>query len=119
MDGPELAHYGGKMMIITGRQLRAACALAGLHQKTLAELSGLSVQTIQHMESFEDSMIGCKPLTLDKVLEALRLSDVVFIEGGVQMASTSRLPIRDSIQSQMMNAAARNKSLASSAAGKR
>jgi len=63
----QLAHYEGATMIITGRQLRAACALAGLHQKSLAELSGVSVQTIQYMESFEDTMVGCRPLTLEKV----------------------------------------------------
>ena len=90
-------------MIITGRQLRAACALAGLYQKSLAELSGVSVQTIQHMESFEDTMVGCKPLTLEKVIEALRLSGVIFVEGGVQMASTSRVVTRDPIRRQAMN----------------
>jgi transcriptional regulator with XRE-family HTH domain len=106
-------------MIITGRQLRAACALAGLHQKSLAELSGVSVQTIQYMESFEDSMVGCKPLTLDKVMEALRLSDVMFIDGGVQMASKSGLLMRDPMQSQIMKPAAGMKSVVSSAGGKR
>jgi transcriptional regulator with XRE-family HTH domain len=74
------------MLVITGRQVRAACALAGLHQKSLAERSGVSVQTIQHMESFDEAMVGCKPVTLDKVMEALQLSGVVFIDGGVQMA---------------------------------
>lgn len=74
------------MLIITGRQVRAACALAGLHQKSLAERSGVSVQTIQHMESFEDAMVGCKPMTLEKIMDALQLSGVIFIEGGVQMA---------------------------------
>jgi hypothetical protein len=113
------AHYKGAMMIITGRQLRAACALAGLHQKSLAELSGVSVQTIQYMESFEDTMVGCRPLTLDKVMEALRLSDVLFIEGGVQMASKSRLPMRDPMQGRTVNSAAATKFAASSAGGKR
>ena len=107
------------MMIITGRQLRAACALAGLHQKSLAQLSGVSVQTIQYMESFEDTMVGCRPLTLDKVLEALRLSDVMFIEGGVQIASRSGPLMRDPMQSQILNSAVATKAVASSAGGKR
>jgi len=118
----QLAHYEGATMIITGRQLRAACALAGLHQKSLAELSGVSVQTIQYMESFEDTMVGCRPLTLEKVMEALRLSDVMFIEGGVQMASKSGLLMRDPMQSQTMNSAnsaAATKSIAWSAGRKR
>jgi predicted short-subunit dehydrogenase-like oxidoreductase (DUF2520 family) len=85
-------------MIITGRQLRAACSLAGLCQKSLAELSGVSVQTIQHMESFEDTMVGCKPLTLEKVVDALGLCGVIFIEGGVKMAPESRIVTRDPIR---------------------
>jgi hypothetical protein len=55
------------------------------------------------MESFEDSMVGCKPLTLEKVMEALRLSGVIFIEGGVQMESRSHVVTRDPIRHQAMN----------------
>ena len=98
-------------MIITGRQLRAACALVGLHQKSLAERSGVSIQTIQHMESFDDGMIGCKPVTLDKVTEALWSSGVIFIDGGVQMLARSRLLIREPIRT--ANSAAAANSVAS------
>lgn len=31
-------------------------------------------------------MVGCKPMTLEKIMDALQLSGVIFIEGGVQMA---------------------------------
>ncbi|MDX0889267.1 helix-turn-helix domain-containing protein, partial [Sinorhizobium medicae] len=37
--------------MITAAQMRAARALLGIDQKTLAELSGLSIPTIQRMES--------------------------------------------------------------------
>lgn len=37
--------------MITAAQLRAARALAGIDQRQLAELSGLSVPTIQRMEA--------------------------------------------------------------------
>jgi transcriptional regulator with XRE-family HTH domain len=37
--------------MITGAQMRAARALLGIDQRTLAEMSGLSVPTIQRMEA--------------------------------------------------------------------
>jgi len=44
--------------LITAAQLRAARALLGLDQRKLAELSGLSVPTIQRMEASEDVIRG-------------------------------------------------------------
>jgi predicted transcriptional regulator len=37
--------------VITSSQMRAARALLGIDQKTLAELSGVSLPTIQRMEA--------------------------------------------------------------------
>ena len=44
--------------MISAAQLRAARALAGLDQRRLAELSGLSVPTIQRMEASEGVIRG-------------------------------------------------------------
>ena len=44
--------------MITPAQLRAARALLGIDQKKLAELSGLSVPTIQRMEASGDLIRG-------------------------------------------------------------
>jgi transcriptional regulator with XRE-family HTH domain len=44
--------------MISAAQLRAARALLGLDQKTLAELSSLSVPTIQRMEASEGVIRG-------------------------------------------------------------
>ena len=44
--------------MITAAQLRAARALLGLDQRELAELSDLSVPTIQRMEA-SDGVIRC------------------------------------------------------------
>jgi transcriptional regulator with XRE-family HTH domain len=44
--------------MITAGQLRAARALLGIDQKTLAERSGLSVPTIQRMEASEGVIRG-------------------------------------------------------------
>ena len=44
--------------MISSAQLRAARALLGIDQRQLAELSGLSVPTIQRMEASEDVVRG-------------------------------------------------------------
>jgi transcriptional regulator with XRE-family HTH domain len=44
--------------MITAAQLRAARALAGLDQRRLAELAGLSLPTIQRMEASEGVVRG-------------------------------------------------------------
>jgi transcriptional regulator with XRE-family HTH domain len=44
--------------MITAAQLRAARALLGIDQRQLAELSGLSVPTIQRMEASGDVIRG-------------------------------------------------------------
>jgi transcriptional regulator with XRE-family HTH domain len=48
--------------MITAAQLRAARALLGIDQRQLAELSGLSVPTIQRMEA-SDGVIRAAMLT--------------------------------------------------------
>ena len=56
--------------MITSGQLRAARALLNLDRKTLAQLAGLSLPTIQRMESAED-VVGGNVEPLLKVVEAL------------------------------------------------
>ena len=56
--------------MITAQQMRAARALAGIDQKTLAERAGVSLPTIQRMEASEDVVRGVVD-TLVKVIRAL------------------------------------------------
>jgi len=56
--------------MITGPQMRAARALLGIDQKTLAELAGLSVPTIQRMEASGGNVRGVVE-SLTKVIAAL------------------------------------------------
>jgi len=42
--------------MITARQMKAARALLGIDQRTLAERSGVSLPTIQRMEASEDNV---------------------------------------------------------------
>jgi transcriptional regulator with XRE-family HTH domain len=64
--------------LITAAQLRAARALAGIDQKTLAERAGVSVPTIQRMEASEGVVRGVID-TLIKVIAALEESGVELI----------------------------------------
>jgi len=56
--------------MITSGQMRAARALLGIDQKQLAELSGVSLPTIQRMEASDGTVRGVVD-TLTKVVEAL------------------------------------------------
>lgn len=64
--------------MITAAQMRAARALLGLDQKQLAELSGVSLPTIQRMEASEGNVRGVVD-TLTKVIEAFDRAGVVLI----------------------------------------
>ncbi len=64
--------------MITAAQMRAARALLGIDQRQLAELSGVSLPTIQRMEASEGNVRGVID-TLTKVIEALDRAGVVLI----------------------------------------
>ena len=64
--------------MITAAQMRAARALLGIDQKTLAERAGVSVPTIQRMESSQGQVRGVVD-TLARVVEALNRSGVELI----------------------------------------
>jgi transcriptional regulator with XRE-family HTH domain len=67
--------------MISAAQLRAARAIAGLDQKRLAELSGLSVPTIQRMEA-SDGVIRGNVDSLMKLIAALDAAGVDLIGEG-------------------------------------
>jgi predicted transcriptional regulator len=56
--------------MISSAQMRAARALLGIDQKTLAEMAGVSVPTIQRMESSQGNVRGVVA-TLTKIIDAL------------------------------------------------
>jgi transcriptional regulator with XRE-family HTH domain len=64
--------------VITAAQMRAARALVGIDQKQLAELSGVSLPTIQRMEASEGVVRGVID-SLMKVIEALDRAGVALI----------------------------------------
>mgnify|MGYP000044107416 FL=1 len=75
--------------MITGPQMRAARALLGIDQKTLAELSGLSVPTIQRMEASAGNVRGVVD-SLTKIVTALELAGVELIGEGIPSTAGGR-----------------------------
>ncbi len=64
--------------MITASQMRAARALLGIDQRQLAELSGVSVPTIQRMEASEETVRGVID-TLTKIVEAFDAAGIELI----------------------------------------
>ena len=67
--------------MITAAQLRAARALLGLDQRQLADLSGLSVPTIQRMEA-SGGVIRGNVDSLMKLVGALEAAGIEIIAEG-------------------------------------
>lgn len=72
--------------MITSFQMRAARALLGIDQRTLAELAGVSLPTIQRMEASTGNVRGVVE-TLIKVVEAFDRAGIELI--GEQARSDS------------------------------
>lgn len=64
--------------MIIPAQMRAARALLGIDQRQLAEMSGVSLPTIQRMEASEGNVRGVVD-TLTKVVEALNAAGIELI----------------------------------------
>jgi DNA-binding transcriptional regulator YiaG len=75
--------------MITAAQLRAARALLGVDQRRLAELSGLSVPTIQRMEASEGVIRGNVD-SLMKLIAALDAAGIELIAEGAVSAQGGR-----------------------------
>ena len=75
--------------MISAAQLRAARAMLGIDQRRLAELSGLSVPTIQRMEA-SDGVIRGNVDSLTKLVSALANAGVELISEGASSAGGGR-----------------------------
>jgi predicted transcriptional regulator len=64
--------------MITAVQLRAARALLGIDQRTLAEMAGVSLPTIQRMEASQGNVRGVVD-TLTKIIGALDAAGIELI----------------------------------------
>jgi transcriptional regulator with XRE-family HTH domain len=75
--------------MITAAQLRAARVLLGIDQRQLAELSGLSVPTIQRMEASE-TMVRGNVDSLVKLIAAFDAAGIEMIDEGAISNSQGR-----------------------------
>jgi predicted transcriptional regulator len=75
--------------VITAAQIRASRALLGIDQRQLAEVSGLSLPTIQRMEASEGQVRGNVD-SLVKVVGALERAGVELIGDGVTSTGGGR-----------------------------
>lgn len=75
--------------MITGAQIKAARALLGIDQKELARLSGVSLPTIQRMES-SDGIVRAVVDSLEKVVNAINEAGVELITVGARSEGTGR-----------------------------
>lgn len=75
--------------MITAPQMKAARALLGIDQKQLAELSGLSVPTVQRMEA-SGGIIRANVDSLMKLVAALEKAGIELIGENATSASGGR-----------------------------
>src|SRR5437016_3541974 len=97
--------------MITAAQLRAARVLLGIDQRRLAELSGLSVPTIQRMEASE--MVRGNVDSLVKLIAAFEAAGIEMIDEGAVSNSQGR-GVRLKLDSAKAHLGARSESKASS-----
>ena len=75
--------------MITAAQMKAARALLGIDQKVLAELSGLSLPTIQRMEA-SDGVVRGNVESLMKLVGALNTAGIELIGEGAPSTQGGR-----------------------------
>jgi predicted transcriptional regulator len=75
--------------MITAAQMKAARALLGIEQRVLAEMTGLSLPTIQRMEA-SDGVVRGNTDSLVKVVEALQAAGIELIAEGAASADGGR-----------------------------
>lgn len=89
--------------MIIATQIRAARALLGMDQRSLAEAAGLSLPTIQRMEASTGAQVRGNVDSVVKVVEALERAGVELIGDGAVSAGGGRgvrlkapLPVEES-----------------------
>jgi transcriptional regulator with XRE-family HTH domain len=75
--------------MITAGQLKAARALLGIDQKQLAQLSGLSLPTVQRMEA-SGGVVRGNVDSLMKLIDALAKSGIELIGEGASSSGGGR-----------------------------
>lgn len=69
--------------------MKAARALLGLDQRQLAEMAGLSLPTVQRMES-ADGIVRCNVESMMRVIETLQAAGIELISEGADSTGGGR-----------------------------
>jgi transcriptional regulator with XRE-family HTH domain len=80
------------LILINGRQLRAARVLLDWEQAELAKKARVAIGTIRRREGFHDE-VHCQADTLAKVMGALERAGIEFLNGeapGLRLKKTGR-----------------------------
>jgi predicted transcriptional regulator len=72
---------GFRLIVITGRHIRAARALLGWAQGELSKKAKVALRTIRRMEAF-DGAVSARTETLTRVVMALEKSGIEFLNDG-------------------------------------
>ena len=75
------------MSLVTGPQLRAARAMAGIDQETLAKSAGVTANTVRRLEGMK-GRLRATTTTVDGLQKALEAAGIEFTNGdapGVRM----------------------------------
>lgn len=74
--------------MLSSEQIRAARALLRMEQKTLAHLSGVSVETIKRLEKMNGPLLAATGTTLSAIQATLEAQGIEFFNGtGVKLHS--------------------------------
>ena len=79
-------------MLTTGNQLKAARALAGMDQATLATSAGISTNTLSTMERRGAGMLSSGFETVRSVMLALQNAGIKFLDNGPGVQITGSVP---------------------------
>ena len=82
-------------MIVSGNQIRAARALAGIDQEGLAITAGVMPQTIGRLEASGRDPVSGRAQTLQAVLSALAAHGLAMVPGGLALIQQAQKPDSD------------------------
>jgi transcriptional regulator with XRE-family HTH domain len=85
------------MTLVTGNQLKAARALAGVDQQQVADSARVNVNTIRNMEARGAEPISSSAVTVRRVqvaLEALGIEFLNHAQPGVRLNFSARAPLK-------------------------
>ncbi len=92
MKKSQLDDAGENSLLTTGNQIKAARALAGMGQKSLADAASVGINTIRNFEASGKEAVQGRIGTLEAIRNALFKAGVELLDDG--QPSTSGLGVR-------------------------